>query len=283
MALKIQINPKQNFTLAEQVLYARDPGRLIFKCLEYIDQDKAKRVSKRCLDTITTLQREDILRDYPPAHLNLVGGSIEALKRLPIRNIPNPAHFPQGHKFPNLAVGWTRIKPENENESTTWKLHVYKQEMSVDKTAKNMVAIYFNKLNTEKELPEEQPPQKKEVAQTPFVGIWGVESACCSREKTCCCTSCTGWVWKPFTCILQLAFFCGCTTTLTVREDFHQKRSMVNLEPMPAGNGYYCSYKGMNYIPIRFAARRVVFNDAVNPKTRRNSDAKLVILVIRDV
>jgi hypothetical protein len=229
---------RQKFTLEERVFYARDPGNLVLRHLGYTDQDKLKRVSKKILEKINALQRADIIRVFPRDRLDLVGGSPEALTSLPIRNMPDPMPPPKPHKFPALAVGWTRIRPRREDGCITWRLHVYKEELSSDKTAINKMAIYFSDHG---------------LPSLAFVGIWGVEAACFPRQIPCTCFCCCSkrYACFPWDCLLKMALSCGscCTSTLSVNDDSYKKNNQTNVSRLERDSFVY-RYQGIPYIPI---------------------------------
>lgn len=261
MAAVIHVRPMSS---RERVLYSSGTGSLIFSCLGYTDQDKAKRVSKRCLELIDRLQRNAILKEFPQAHLKLLGG--KALAEVAIRNIPIPMPPPKPNRFPDLAVGWTRIRPEEAGGCITWRLHVYKQEMSADGTAKNMMVLYFT-------TPEEAAPPLNYPALR--IGIWGVEAPSCSRIYPCSCLVCCPkkYAWWTWACFLNIAFCCGCTKILSVNDDSNIRRNVANINNPPIGL-YTFGNQGIPYIPIWSSRRNP---DEAQPSATHKREAGLSV------
>lgn len=261
----ITVHPKPVFN--PWPVLAGKTGQVVFSFLPVAELEKVKQVSKKCIRNAELAERTQLLKTFPTSYLWLVGGSLESLKKLPL--LVFGKQKPYASRYPDHFVGWTKV---NIN---SWRLHVYKREVTADRTAKHLLVYHFVTLEKLKKgqakLPDdpsalsldspeslESAPQVKQLV--PYIASWILDGPRCSREHSCCEFTCCGHTWfaKPWVCWYQLGFCCGCTVPLTVERDLDRRHTRTYATYHPGENPQVTFSKdGVPYIPLQKPERKV--------------------------
>lgn len=249
MAIKIQVQPQVKLSAHDKVISSGPFKKIIFSFLGegYIGQDRTKAISKLYLKAVTHLQRDDLKRDFPAEHVALIGGDLDKLKELPIRNFPMAIPPPKKYRLPQLALGWTMIRPKEAGEKIRWQLHVWRQLCSTDGTALHKMAIYFS----------DEPKAEARI------GLWEIDGPCCTRYlRYPCCDE----RFKFWDCWFQIGFFCGWTKKLEPIHEYEDFAPDVTTENV---GGQMC----FKYDPLQLYYQPIFL---LGQKRRKPSLAKIV-------
>ncbi len=257
--ISITVRPKPVFN-PWPVLMGRT-GQIVLSFLSVSELEEIKRVAKKCIPNTELAERTLMVKMFPKSYLWLVGGSVESLRKLPLLVFGRQKAYAK--KYPDHFVGWTKVS------INSWRLHVYKREVTADRTAEHHLIYHFvtpAKLKKgEARLPDDPPsfaldsPETiRQAAQVkelvPYIASWIIDGPRCSREYSCCEFTACGRTWfsKPWVCWYQLGFCCGCTVPLTVERDLDRRHTRTYATYHPGENPQFTFSKdGVPYIPLQ--------------------------------